>query len=92
MNSGTKPTLKIAQSMLLPVVFACSSTAIAGEFGGQCAMALAQGEHIETDCSINWDNPKDRKTYCFSTARSKFMFMQGAKTFIARAAEEYNRK
>lgn len=61
----------------------------AGEFDGYDAMSLAQGKRVETDCSINWKNPKDGKTYCFANARNQFMFKQNTKTFVPRAQKTF---
>ena len=61
----------------------------AEEFDRHDAMSLAQGERVETDCSINWKNPKDEKVYCFANARNQFMFKQNAKTFAPRAQQTF---
>ena len=37
-----------------------------GEFDNSCAMGLADGQMVKTDCSINWTAP-DGKVYCFSS-------------------------
>jgi hypothetical protein len=44
-----------------------------GEFDNSCAMGLASGQVVKTDCSVNWTGP-DGKVYCFSTAESKATF------------------
>lgn len=60
-----------------------------GEFGKQCAMGLAMGKRVDTDCKVNWQD-KDSKTYCFGDENSKAMFMKDpagnlekAKSFMA---------
>ena len=40
-----------------------STAAMAGEFGNYCAMNLAQGKKVQTDCSIN--TMIGGKEYCF---------------------------
>jgi hypothetical protein len=75
-------TMKIFIGALM---LGATSLASAEEFDGHDAMSLAQGKRVETDCSINWTNPKDDKVYCFANARNQFMFKQNAKTFVPRA-------
>ncbi len=67
-----------------------ASLAGAAEFDMYDAMSLAQGKRVETDCSINWKNPKDDKIYCFANARNQFMFKQNAKTFVPRARKTFD--
>ena len=49
------------------------------EFGGQCAEALANGQHVLTD--------KDGKKYCFSNDSSKKSFLQSPVENIQRARD-----
>ena len=58
------------------------------EFGGQCAMGLAEGKRIKTDCHINWQAP-DGKTYCFGKEDSKSVFIKDPETNIRKAAEQF---
>lgn len=58
----------------------------APEFGGQCAMSLAQGQHVPTDCSIRWSD-KDGKTYCFGSDESKKRFLENPTGNLDRARE-----
>ena len=37
-----------------------------GEFGNSCAMGLASGQEVKTDCSVNW-TAGEGKVYCFSS-------------------------
>ncbi len=73
------------------IVFALAVPAIvnAEEFDGYDAMSLSQGKRVETDCAINWKNPKDGKTYCFANARNQFMFKQNTRTFVPRAQKTF---
>ncbi|MGA8688762.1 MAG: hypothetical protein WB662_02335, partial [Methyloceanibacter sp.] len=41
-----------------------------GEFDNSCAMGLASGQVVKTDCSVNW-TAEDGKVYCFSSEASK---------------------
>jgi YHS domain-containing protein len=54
------------------------------EFGGQCAEALAEGQHVQTSCSISWQD-KDGKVYCFSNTASKKSFLESPADKIERA-------
>ena len=49
--------------------------AAAGEFDDSCAMGLASGQKVKTDCSVNWTNA-DGKVYCFSSESSKEAFLK----------------
>ena len=80
-------TMKITIGAL---VLCITTLASAEEFEMYDAMSLAQGKRVETDCSINWKNPKDDKVYCFANARNQFMFKQNAKTFVPRAQQTFD--
>ncbi|MGH8582423.1 MAG: hypothetical protein ACREWG_06450 [Gammaproteobacteria bacterium] len=58
----------------------------AGEFGNQCAMGLALGKNIETDCSTNWTG-LDGKTYCFGNEEAKTEFLKDAEGNLKKATE-----
>jgi len=49
--------------------------AAAGEFDDQCAMGLASGQTVKTDCSVNWTD-EDGHVYCFSSDTSKEAFLK----------------
>lgn len=55
-----------------------------GEFDDSCAMGLADGQMVQTDCSINWTG-EDGKVYCFSSENSKATFLKDPKGNIAKA-------
>src|SRR5262249_50585221 len=57
-----------------------------GEFDNSCAMGLAEGQTVKTDCSINWTAP-DGKVYCFSRESSKEAFLQNSTENIQKAKE-----
>ena len=74
---------------LVLITIAIPGLSHAEEFNGYDAMPLSQGKRVETDCSINWKDPKNGKTYCFANARNQFMFKQNTKTFVPRAQETF---
>jgi len=80
-----KISMRTTKVVIGALVLGFASLASAEEFAGHDAMSLSQGKRVETDCSINWKNPKDDKVYCFANARNQFMFKQNAKTFVPRA-------
>ena len=47
------------------------------EYGGKCAMSVAAGHPVPTDCSIYWISPED-KLYCFSSVAARDMFVANA--------------
>ena len=57
-----------------------------GEFGDSCAMGLASGQNVSTDCSLNWTD-EDGKIYCFSSENSKATFLKDPAGNLARARE-----
>ena len=57
-----------------------------GEFDNSCAMGLASGQVVKTDCSVNWTAP-DGKVYCFSTEDSKDTFLKNPDENIQKAKE-----
>ena len=57
-----------------------------GEFNDSCAMGLASGQVVKTDCSVNWMAP-DGKVYCFSMEASKAAFLKNADENIQKAKE-----
>src|SRR5258706_12973798 len=64
-------------------VAADAAPAAQTEFGGQCVEALAEGQHVSTNCTTTWTD-KDGKVYCFSNDGAK-------KTFLANPAENLQR-
>ena len=68
------------------------------QFGGQCAEALAEGQHVQTNCAVTWTD-KDGKSYCFATEAAKKTFLenptanlQKARDFIAAGSAESTEK
>jgi YHS domain-containing protein len=73
-------------ALLTPAIAADESTSLKGEFDDQCAMGLASGQTVKTDCSVNWTSP-DGKIYCFSTEASKEAFLKNPDENIQKAKE-----
>lgn len=65
-----------------------SAIATEPEFGGQCAMGLAEGKRIKTDCKVNWTAP-DGKLFCFGNEDSKSVFLKDPETNRRRAVEQF---
>ena len=57
-----------------------------GEFDNSCAMGLAEGQTVKTDCSVNWAAP-DGKVYCFSSENSKATFLKKVEANIKKAQD-----
>lgn len=65
---------------------AAAASAAQPEFDGQCAMSLAEGEQVATDCSVKWVGP-DGKTYCFGNEDAKKRFLKDPQGNLERARE-----
>ncbi|MGA7544800.1 MAG: hypothetical protein WBW08_03080, partial [Methyloceanibacter sp.] len=73
-----------AAPAMSPIPSATPAPSAKGEFGDSCAMGLAEGQVVKTDCSVNWTAP-DGKVYCFSTEGSKAAFLKNADENIQKA-------
>lgn len=60
-----------------------STAAFAGEYDNMCAMGLAMGKEIATDCTISGDI--GGKTYCFGSEEAKTTFMKDPDGNLAKA-------
>ena len=69
-----------------PAMTPSPAAAPKGEFDDSCAMGLASGQVVKTDCSVNWTAP-DGKVYCFSTEASKATFLKSPDENIQKAKE-----
>lgn len=58
-----------------------------GEFHNYDPVGLMAGALIHTDCSINWTDPDNGKTYCFNSATSQVYFTNWPKAYAAKAAK-----
>ena len=54
------------------------------QYNGQCAEGMAEGQHVTTDCSINW-TAKDGKEYCFGNEAAKTAFLKNPRGQIKKA-------
>ncbi len=85
--------MRIIQLAIVAALLGLSSLAFAAEeFNKECAMGLALGQRIATDCSVSWTNPDDGKTYCFSSEASKDMFMQAPAVNLRKAYDQFGRR
>lgn len=88
----TRLTLRV----LLVGMFALSLPAVAAAmddhgdsdaaFDDSCAMGLADGQMVKTDCSVTWTDD-DGKVYCFSSESSKAAFLKDPSGNIAKAKD-----
>lgn len=58
------------------------------EFGGRCAMGVAMGDNVPTDCSLSWTGP-DKNLYCFGSKEGQKSFMKDPEGNLAKAFENY---
>lgn len=69
-------------------LFSTAAVAATGEYGNMCAMGLASGQKIKTDCSIN--GVIGGQTYCFGNQQAKTTFMKNPQGNLAKARSFYN--
>jgi hypothetical protein len=84
-EDAAAPAAPNAASAMSPMPAAVPSPA-KGEFDASCAMGLASGQVVKTDCSVNWTG-EDGKVYCFSSEESKATFLENAPENIQKARE-----
>jgi len=68
------------RAVCLAALLAAASSGVLGaeiQFGGRCAMSVAEGTPVPTDCSIYWISPED-KLYCFVSAQARDRFLTDA--------------
>lgn len=53
-------------------------------FGNDDVVALAQGHHVKTDCSVPWIGG-DGNTYCFKDVASREMFLHAPVDYVRQA-------
>jgi YHS domain-containing protein len=58
-----------------------------GAYDNMCAMGLAMGKQVKTDCSISGEI--GGQTYCFGTEEAKVSFMKDADGNLAKASKYY---
>lgn len=66
-----------------------ATAAMAGEYKNMCAMGLATGQKINTDCSIS--SQVDGKNYCFGSKEAMTEFMKDPKGNLAKADEFFKK-
>lgn len=69
------------------LLFSTAAVAATGEYGNMCAMGLALGKKVDTDCSIS--GVIGGKTYCFGNQEAKTMFMKNPDANLAKAQSFY---
>lgn len=87
-HRGALVALTFVVVLVAHVLAAGGVRAAEPEFGGSCAMGLAEGKHIKTDCKITWTSP-DGKLYCFGNAASKAEFLKDPVANLQKAAENF---
>jgi len=84
-------TLYLATAMAGALLFATAATAATtGEYDNMCAMGMALGKDVATDCSVNAE--VDGKTYCFGNEDAKTLFMKDPAANLAKAETYYDSK
>jgi len=84
-------TLYLATAMAGALLFATAATAATtGEYDNMCAMGMALGKDVATDCSVNAE--VDGKTYCFGNEDAKTLFMKDPEANLAKAETYYEGK
>lgn len=68
----------IAVALLLSPI-----AAHAGEYGNRCALGMASGSDVDTDCSVSEEI--NGKTYCFGDEDARTAFMQDVDANIEKA-------
>jgi YHS domain-containing protein len=69
-----------------PANQAATPAPVKGEFDNSCAMGLASGQTVKTDCSVNWTDA-DGHIYCFSSEDSKAAFLKDPAGNLQKARE-----
>lgn len=64
-----------------------AAVAASGQYGNMCAMGLAMGKQIKTDCSIS--GQIGGQTYCFGSQEAKKSFMKSPDANVAKASKYY---
>jgi len=81
----------VASAMAGALLFATAATAATtGQYDNMCAMGMALGKDVATDCSVNAEI--DGKTYCFGNEDAKTLFMKDPAANLAKAETYYESK
>ena len=70
---GSHYTVVAVAALLVTALPAAADPA--PEFGGQDVTALADRQHVATDCHVDW-RAKDGRRYCFASEASKAVFLK----------------
>ena len=81
-------TSAIAGAVLLGM--SSAALALSGEYNNMCAMGLALGKDVATDCTIN--GQIGGKTYCFGSEEAKTEFMKDPQGNLAKAQDYFSKK
>ena len=81
--------LKFAMASAVVLGLSTGAFAATGEFDDMCALGVANGKEVKTDCSIN--TKIDGKTYCFGNNSAKEAFMKDPQANIAKAQAEFSK-
>jgi YHS domain-containing protein len=84
----TRTFLTAAALLLGGATLAAAATT--GEFDNECAMGLALGKDIATDCSVN--TVFNGRTYCFANEQAKTIFLKKPEEFLTKAQVYYSSK
>jgi YHS domain-containing protein len=79
--------LYLASAMAGAMLFATST--FAAEFDDTCAMGLALGKDLHTNCSVSAEIAG--KTYCFGDEKAKTLFMKDTEGNLAKAQAYYDK-
>jgi hypothetical protein len=60
-------------------------------FGNDDVVALAQGHHVKTDCSVPWIGG-DGNTYCFKDVASREVFLHAPMDYYRQAQQTLTRE
>ena len=86
MKRNARNLLAALAATLLGAAVAAGAPPSQTEFGGQCTEGLAEGRHVETNCTVTWSD-KDGKVYCFSSEAAKKAFLQSPQANLAKARD-----
>jgi YHS domain-containing protein len=86
----TKTWLKPALAGVFTLGLATAAFAATGEFDNMCAMGLATGKAVKTDCSVS--EQIGGKTYCFGNEAARAEFMKDPQGNLAKAESAYKKE
>jgi len=81
-------TIYLVPALAGALLFSTAAMAATGAYDNMCAMGLALGDKVQTDCSISGEI--GGQTYCFGNEQAKTLFMKDPKGNLAKANSFYN--